>query len=177
MLQNDAWVEQQLAVEMHQDEGVDKLIRLQEFKIRQAERRIHRVEEGFDGGLYTLEDAKRRKADHHDTIEKAKREIACLKAQAKARGFNPSDAEALRQELKTLRERNLKEASFEEKSDLVAMLGTKVYPFEDLKSRRIACRLNLTRISSEREQSDSAKVVFGDLIGIRTRSRDQSERH
>ena len=72
-----------------------------------------------------------------------------------------SDAKSLRQELKALRERNLKEASFKEKADLVAMLGIKFYPAEDLRSRRVACRLNLTKVAGEREQSDSVKVVFG----------------
>lgn len=166
MLGNDAWVEQQLAVEVGQDEGVDKPIRLQEFKIKQAEDKIRRVEEGFDGGLYTLEEAKRRKADHQGTIEKAKREIARLKAQVKVQDFSPGDCEALRQELKALRERNLEEAPFQEKADLVAMLGIKVYPSEDLKSRRIACRLNLTKIPGESEQSDFAKVVFGEPFCI-----------
>jgi hypothetical protein len=57
----------------------------------------------------------------------------------------------LRQELRGLRERNLKEATFEEKVDLVAMLGIRVYPSEDLKYRRIACRLNLRKVVGERE--------------------------
>jgi len=162
MLEDDAWVEQQLMVELHQDEGVEKLIRLQQFKIRQAEDKVRKVEEGFDGGLYTLEEAKKRKADHQGTIEKAMQEITRLSAQVRAQEFGPGDIEALRQELKALRERNLKEASFEEKADLVAMLGVKVYPSEDLKSRRVACRLNLRRIAEGREQGDFAKVVFGE---------------
>jgi len=162
MLQDDAWVEQQLAVELHEDEGAHKLIRLQQFKIKQHEDKIRRVEEGFDGGLYTLEQAKKRKTDHQGTIEKAKQEIVRLKAQVRAGRFSPGDAEVLRQELKALRERNLKEALFEEKVNLVAMLGIRVYPSEDLKSRRIACRLNLQRIAGEREQGDFAKVVFGE---------------
>jgi hypothetical protein len=40
-----------------------------------------------------------------------------------------------------------KEATFEEKVGLVAMLGIKVYPSEDLKSRRIVCRLNLMKVA------------------------------
>ncbi len=162
MLEDDAWVEEQLAVELHQDDGVDKLVRLQQFKIKQAEDKIRKVEEGFDGGLYTLEEAKKRKADHQGTVSKAMQEITRLSAQVRAQEFGPRDIEALRQELKALRERNLKEASFEEKADLVAMLGVKVHPSEDLKSRRVACRLNLQRIAEEREQGDFAKVVFGE---------------
>ena len=94
-------------------------------------------------------------------IEKEAQEILRLQAQIEAQGFSRGDVEALRQELRGLRERNLKEATFEERVDLVAMLGIKVYPAEDLKSRRIVCRLNLKKVVGEREQNDFAKVIFG----------------
>ena len=85
-------------------------------------------------------------------------------------GFGSKDVDALRQELRALRQRNLKEASFEEKADLVATLGIRVFPSEDLKSRRIACRLNLQTSADEREQGDNdfAKVVYGEPWWIRT---------
>ena len=68
-----------------------------------------------------------------------------------------------------LRDLNLKEASFEEREDLVANLGIKVYPSQDLRSRRIACRLNLSEVSSERErENDYGKVLFGSPGRIRT---------
>ena len=161
MLKNDAWIEQQLAIDLHQDEGLDKRIRLHQLRIRQAEDKIRKVEEGFDGGLYTLEEARKKKSDYQDVIEKETHEISRLQAQKGAQGFSRGDAEVLRQELKALRERNLKEATFEEKGDLVAMLGIKVYPAEDLKSRRIVCRLNLKKVVGGREQNDFAKVMFG----------------
>jgi len=41
------------------------------------------------------------------------------------------------------------------------MLGIKVYPSEDLKSRRLACRLYLVNIADESERYDFAKVTFG----------------
>jgi len=170
MLGDDTWIEQQLSVELRQDESVDKLIRLHQFKIKQGEDKIRRVEEGFDGGLYSLEDARKRKANHLSVIEKEKQEISRLQAQRGAQGFGVKDVDALRQELRVLRQRNLKEASFEEKADLVAKLGIKVYPSEDLRSRRISCRLNLQKIAGEREQGygDFAKVVFGEPSRIRT---------
>ena len=74
----------------------------------------------------------------------------------------------MRRELRGLRERNLKDATFEERVDLVAMLGIKIYPAEDLKSRRIVCRLNLKKVVGERQQNDFAKVMFGGAEGIRT---------
>lgn len=161
MLKNDAWIKQQLSVELRQDEGLDKRIRLHQLKIRQAEDKIRKVEEGFDGGLYSLEEARKKKLDYQGIIEKETQEISRLQAQVEAQGFSRGDAEDLRQELKVLRERNLKEATFEEKVDLAAMLGIKVYPAEDLKTRRIVCRLNLKKVVGEREQNDFAKVMFG----------------
>ena len=38
---------------------------------------------------------------------------------------------------------NLMEAGFEERLNLVAKLNIKVYPSEDLKSRRIKCGMNI----------------------------------
>ncbi len=138
---------------------------LHQLKIKQAEDKIRKVEEGFDGSIYSLEEAKKRKFDYQGVIEKATQEISCLHAQMEAQSFSRGDVESLRQEFKVLRERNLKEATFGERADLVAMLGIKVYPSEDLKSRRIICRLNLMKVDSEREQSDFAKVTFGGAEG------------
>jgi len=59
------------------------------------------------------------------------------------RSLSAIETELLRQELKALRDRNLMESTFEERTDLVAKLGIKVLPSEDLKSRKIFCRLNL----------------------------------
>lgn len=56
-------------------------------------------------------------------------------------GLSSLKAELLRQELTALRDRNLQESTFEERADLVAKLGIKILPSEDLKSRRILCWL------------------------------------
>jgi hypothetical protein len=55
----------------------------------------------------------------------------------------------------------MRELAFEERADLVAKLGIKILPSEDLKSRKIFCRLNLVEVNEEREQAGSAKVTFG----------------
>jgi hypothetical protein len=41
------------------------------------------------------------------------------------------------------------------------MLGIKVYPAEDLKSRRIVCRLNPRQEAGGVEQTDFTKVILG----------------
>jgi hypothetical protein len=66
--------------------------------------------------------------------------------------------ELLRQELKVLRDRNLRRSSFEERAALVTELGIKILPSEDLKSRKIFCRLNPAKANEEREHAGFAKV-------------------
>jgi site-specific DNA recombinase len=87
MLKDDAWIEQQLAVDLHQDEGLDKQIRLHQLKIRQAEDKMRKVEEGFDGGLYSLEEARKKKLNYQGIIEKETQEISRLQAQIATQGF------------------------------------------------------------------------------------------
>jgi hypothetical protein len=50
------------------------------------------------------------------------------------------EAEAIRQKLTAFPDKNLLRATFEEGADLVARLGMKILPSEDLKSRKISCR-------------------------------------
>ena len=103
-----------------------------------------------------------------EAIARAESEIARLRDQMANRSLSAIEAELLRQELKALRDQNLREPTFEERADLVAKLGIKILPSEDLKSRKIFCRLNLTEINEEREQAGFAKVFFGGAGGTRT---------
>jgi len=78
ILRGDAWVEQQLTTIESQSENREKLVRLQQFKIAQAEARISKVQEGFEGHLYTLDEAKTRIERHQETIARAEQEIRRL---------------------------------------------------------------------------------------------------
>ncbi len=69
--------------------------------------------------------------------------------------------DSLRQELLSLRSQNLEEASFEEKVELIARLGVKVIPTEDLKTRRICCRLNMDNALKKGGENGLTKVTFG----------------
>ena len=69
--------------------------------------------------------------------------------------------DSLRQELLSLQSQNLEEVSFEEKAELIARLGVKVIPAEDLKTRRICCRLNTNSIQKKGGENGLAKVTFG----------------
>jgi hypothetical protein len=148
-LRNDAWVDQQLASEQSQDENTTKLIKLQRWNISQAQAKIGKVREGFDGGIYTLDEAKRRITDYQNTIVRAEGEIQRLQARMRTPTCGLGDIAAMREELKALRDKNLDEATFEEKLDIVSKLGIKVYPSEDLASMRVCCQLNLDRVQTE----------------------------
>ena len=64
-------------------------------------------------------------------------------------------------ELLSLRSQNLEEASFEEKAELIARLGVKVIPTEDLKTRRICCRLSMENDKKRGGENGLTKVTFG----------------
>jgi len=161
MLSNDAWMEQQLATELSQSADLEKLIRMEQLKISQAKLRVTKVQEGWEKGFYTPEEVQTKLAEHREAIARAESEIGRLRDQIANRSLSSAEVEMLRQELKALRDRNLQESTFEERADLVAKLGIKILPSEDLKSRKIFCRLNLAEVNEEREQAGFAKVTFG----------------
>ncbi|MBI4301221.1 MAG: hypothetical protein HY664_01265 [Chloroflexi bacterium] len=157
-LRGDAWVEQQLASVQSQDENTAKLMRLQQFKTSQVQAKIGKVQEGFEGGMYTLDEAKRRIAQYQVTIATAEEEIQRLQESVRA-WSSGRDIQTMREELKALRDRNLDHATFEDKLDIISKLGMKVYPSEDLKSMKVACQLNLDQVHSDSGSSiiDSSK--------------------
>lgn len=81
MLRDEAWVEAQLAQEMRQDEGLDRLVRLEQWKISQAKARIRGIQDAYESSepgkpsAYTKEEAASRIAKHREAIVKAGHEI------------------------------------------------------------------------------------------------------
>ena len=162
ILSNDTWLNQQLAAELSQSVDLGKLIRLEQFKINEAKVKVSKVQEGWEKGFYTPEEVQIKLAEYRESITRAELEIGRLRDQMASRGISAVQAELLRQELKELRDQNLREATFDEKVDLIAKLGIKILPSEDLKSRKILCRLNLVKTNNQgREQAGFAKVTFG----------------
>ncbi|MEE9203080.1 MAG: recombinase family protein [Dehalococcoidia bacterium] len=169
LLDDDAWLELQLASAHAQSDNIARLIRLEQFKIGQARARVAKVREGFEGEIYNLAEAKRRIAEHEGTIARAEQEIERLRKRTKAPDIGLADIEAVKGELKRLRDKNLSQAAFEEKADLIVKLGIRVYPSEDLKSVRISCGLNL-RSDNTREREDTGecgKVMLGTPHALR----------
>jgi hypothetical protein len=161
MLSSDAWLEQQLTTELSQSTDLEKLIKLEQLKISQSQLRISKVQVGWEKGFYAPEEVQTKLTENRDAIARAETEVGILRGQMANRSLSAVEAELLRQELKALRDRNLQESTLEERVDLVAKLGIKILPSEDLKSRKIFCQLNLAEVSEERVQSGFAKMTFG----------------
>ncbi|MFH1483970.1 MAG: recombinase family protein [Chloroflexota bacterium] len=174
LLEDDAWLEVQLGSRQSQDESVAKLVRLSQYKITQAQGKIAKVQEGFEGGIYSLDEARRRIAEHEDAIARAAREIQRLQKETmNISGMATADIEAARQEMKALRDKNLNQATFEEKLDIIATLGIRVYPSEDLKSVKVTCGLNIPFKGSEEceDALECRKVMFGSQFWIKGKTR------
>ena len=161
LLRDDTWIERELKARQSTGSDVEKLIRLEEFKVTQAKAKIAKIQEGFEGGLYDLEEAKRRTASYHDAITKAADELKRLTSLGGLPVSEGFSNESFRQELRALRDSTLDGATFEEKIELVTKLRIEVYPAEDLKSMRVSCRLGHGRpAETERgpaDLSDSAR--------------------
>ncbi len=168
MLSSDAWLEQQVQTETHRAEDVERLVRLEHVKIGQTRIRIGKVQDGWEKDFYTHEEVTSKIAEHREAITRAESEIRRLQNQMADRNLDADQSRLLRQELEALRDRNLKESSFEDRMDLVAKLGLKVLPSEDLKTRKISCQMNLLALSKEGETGSSAKVILGGAEGDRT---------
>ncbi len=165
-LRDDAWVQQQLASEQSQDENATKLIRLQQFRISQDKARITKVQEGFEGGIYSLEEARKRVGGHQAAIAQAEEEIQRLQNEVRAPFFRAANLEVMKEELKALRDRNLDEATFEEKLNIISRLGIKVYPSEDLRTMRVICQLNLQWAYSD-NQREGPEILKPKAVGGR----------
>ena len=147
MMSSDAWLEQQLATELSQSGNLEKLIKLEQYKVSQARLRIIKIQEGWEKGFYTPEEVQIKLTEQREAVARAESEIVRLRGQMADRDLSTLEAELLRQELKALRDRNLLESTFEDRADLVAKLGIKILPSEDLKSRKIFCRLKLAEMN------------------------------
>jgi hypothetical protein len=143
LLRDDAWIEKEHSLQQSQVGSVDKLIRLEEFKVSQARAKISKVREGFEADIYTLEEAKRRLSTLQDIVTRGEKELLRLQGTVQSPALQSASLQVMVEGLKALRSRNLDEATFDEKLEIVSDLGIKVYPSEDLKSMKVHCQLNL----------------------------------
>ena len=131
---------------------------MEEDKIKQAKQRLIRIQDGWEKGVYTEAEAGVKVKELRQIIANTEQEIENIDTMYMRKNFN---LDSLRQELLSLRSQNLEEASFEEKAELIARLGVKVIPGEDLKTRRICCRLNMDNVLKKGGENGLTKVTFG----------------
>ena len=156
----------QLGEEQNRLQDKDKLIQLEEDKIKQAKQKLNRIQDGWEKGVYIEDEAVDKVKELRQLIANGEQEIENINNMYVRENFN---LDSLRQELLSLRLQNLEEASFEEKAELIARLGVKVIPSEDLKTRRICCRLNMNNTQKKGGENGLTKVTFGGPFWTRTR--------
>ena len=143
LLMQDAWIEEHLGEAQNQVESISKLVKLEQQKTQQAQTKTNKIREGFEGGIYGIEEAKLRIDNCRDVIGKAEQQIKRLTEQINGSKSSAIDIPVLRDELKRMAERNLEQATFQEKLDIITKLGIRIYPSDDLKTVKIKCGLNL----------------------------------
>jgi mRNA degradation ribonuclease J1/J2 len=118
---------------------------LELFHKREAEKKISRIQDDFlsDEPVITRSEDARKIGELRGIIEKADAEIARLQSIAQVAKQSQEKVAAARKALETLRNINLKTATFQEKAELVAQLGVKIYPNEDFTYIRICFGLNV----------------------------------
>jgi len=170
LLKQDAWIEERLITAEKQNQNTEKLVKIELQKITQYQTKITKIREGFEGGLYSLDEAKAKVAEYREVITKAEQGITRINNNS--REFNATfNVEKLKRELQALATQNLDHAVFSEKQDIINKLGVKVYPSEDLKTMRIRCALNFPNggdnLSTEPDDRCGI-VLFGSTGSPRT---------
>jgi len=97
----------------------------------------------------------------HCIIKKADAEIARLQSIAQAAKQSQEMVEATKRALGKLRDMNLGTASFQQQAELVARLGIKIYPSEDLTYMRMFYGLSITepqKVSCQKISMASPKL-------------------
>jgi site-specific DNA recombinase len=163
LLRNPALVEAQLKRSKGDDSGIQKRIRLESFRKREAERKIAKIHDELldDRLFFTKDEAANKVVELRAVIQKAEAEITRLEEISQVTKQTQETVEATRRALEKLRDINLKAASFQQRVELVAQLGIKMYPSEDLTYIRMFCGLNTAepqKISCQKMSIASPKL-------------------
>jgi len=145
LFQRPALIDAKLQGQIIDDDGTPKRIRLEMFHKREAERRISKIQDDFlaDEPVITRKEAVGKIGELRVSIEKADTEIARLQSIAQAAKQSHETVEATRSALEKLGNLNLETLNFQQQAELVAKLGIKLYPSEDLTYMRIYSVLNI----------------------------------
>ena len=97
-----------------------------------------------DEPVITRQEAVAKIGELRNVVEKADNEIARLQSIAQVAKQSQETVAAARKALEKLRTINLKTATLQQKAELVAQIGVKIYPSEDFTCIRICFGLNIT---------------------------------
>ena len=145
LLKQPEWVYQELS-KQETGENIEELrkrIRVEQHKVERIQYKIGRIQEGYeaDPPVYTTNEVKEKIGAYRDLISRAEAEKHRLQDFMEQKAINRQTKEEALQILESLRDTNLDNASFDEKRDLIAKLGIKVYPSEDGMTVRISSTL------------------------------------
>ena len=156
ILKDDSWVGEKLSQAEKQNQDIDKLVRLEQQKITRYQNKIVKVREGYEGGLYNLDEAKVKVNGYQELIGKVEQEVKRLTSLMSGQELTVN-VEELKKKLQRLAHENLEKATFTEKRDIINKLGIRVYPSEDLKTMKIRCSLNFS--ATEPPRSDQCRII------------------
>jgi DNA invertase Pin-like site-specific DNA recombinase len=158
LLSDDAWIEEQLAIEEGRRASIGKLEKAEESKIAQLEGRISRIQEGYETGIYSVDEAKRRIESYRGAISQAEHELLGLRGNDGI-GGGMSGREDVRRQLRLVARDNLIRATFEEKLDVMSRLNISIFPSEDLKTVRLRCGMAFGTTDSPGEDGDGCGII------------------
>jgi len=146
ILESSALVDAKLKGMEKNDDGIQKRVRLELFHKKVAEKKISRIQDDFlsDEPVITRSEATSKIGELRVVIEKADAEIARLQSIAQVAKQSQETVAAARKALERLRDINLQTATLQQKAEMVAQLGVKIYPDEDFTYIRICFGLNIT---------------------------------
>ncbi len=122
---------------------LQKRIGREKQKIEQSQYKIRRIQEGYetDPPIYTANEVNEKIGCCRELVSHSETEIHRLQDLLEQAAIGRQTKEAALKMLESLRDANLENASSDEKRNLMAQLGIKVYPSEDAKVIRIASAL------------------------------------
>lgn len=144
LMKQPALVEEHLAAG-NNDRRIDDLTKRVKSlgqRIDQMDAKIRRIHEGYEAEqpLYTAKEAEERTRTFRDLIARTEKEQQRLQMLLKQQVVGQETIDLVRRRLEEVRDRNLENASFDEKRELIAILGITVYPSEDHSTVRIASK-------------------------------------
>ena len=121
------------------DDGIRKRIRLEQFRIRVAERKMAKIQDDqlADTPLFMRPEAADKIEELRQVIERVTNKMERLESIVQVTKQSQETVEVTKTALEKLRGTNLKSVSFNEKAQLVHKLGISIYPCENLTNIRV----------------------------------------